>query len=208
MIESGEFDDVYAYLFGVPRTTTKPVRYKGIFNICGQYDPVPSVPLQSWGYQRYGTDLFTPAQESDSDYTELARSTDAVGLKLDGKSFRNNPEVNYQLRLVLETLGEFFPDSGTYSEKLQPLLSDAVTNHSEAHIIELLTAAFKKYKPENSQERAKIDIFVDYLGYIAGQHLRADQRQVEDGSWDPDETLAANLALEHCTTTYIRWLFS
>lgn len=95
MIESGEFDDVYAYLFGVPRTTTKPVRYKGIFNICGQYDPVPSVPLQSWGYQRYGTDLFTPAQESDSDYTELARSTDAVGLKLDGKSFRNNPEVNY-----------------------------------------------------------------------------------------------------------------
>lgn len=208
MIESGEFDDVYAYLFGVPRTTTKPVRYKGIFNICGQYDPVPSVPLQSWGYQRYGTDLFTPAQESDSDYTEFARSTDAVGLKLDGKDFRNNPEINYQLRLILETLGEFFPDSGTYSEKLQPLLSDAVTNHSEAHIIELLTAAFKKYKPENSQERAKIDIFVDYLGYIVGQHLRADQRQVEDGSWDPDETLAANLALEHCTTTYMRWLFS
>ena len=66
MIESGEFDDVYAYLFGVPRTTTQPVRYKGVFNICGQYDPVPSVPLQSWGYARYGTDLYTPAQEADA----------------------------------------------------------------------------------------------------------------------------------------------
>ena len=41
MIESGEYEDVYAYLFGVPRTTMKPVRYEGIYNICGQYDPVP-----------------------------------------------------------------------------------------------------------------------------------------------------------------------
>ncbi len=66
MIESGEYDDVYAYLFGVPRTTRQPVKYKGIYNICGQYDPVPSVPLQSWGYERYGTDLYTPAWESDT----------------------------------------------------------------------------------------------------------------------------------------------
>ena len=208
MIESGEFNDVYAYLFGVPRTTKQPVRYKGIFNICGQYDPVPSVPLQSWGYQRYGTDLYTPAQESNSNYAELARSANTVGEKLDGKGFRNNPEVNYQLRLILESLGEFFPGSGEYCEKLQPLLSDAVINHSEAHILELLTTAFKGYKPENAQERAKIDTFVDYIGYIAGQHLRADQRQVEDGSWDPDETLIANLALEHYPSTYIRWIFS
>ena len=208
MIESGEFKDVYAYLFGVPRTTREPVRYKGIFNICNQYDPVPAVPLQSWGYERYGTDLYTPAQESNSDYTELALSAKAAGTRLDGKGFRNNPEINYQLRLILESLGEFFPDSETYCKDLQDLLTEAVVRRSDAHIFELLTTALREFKPGNSQERAKIDILLDYIGYIAGQHLRADQRQIEDGSWDPDEALIANLALEHLPVTYLRWLFS
>ncbi|MBO7711233.1 MAG: hypothetical protein J6S83_12235 [Lachnospiraceae bacterium] len=208
MIESGKFDNVYAYLFGVPRTTKQPVRYKGIYNICGQYDPVPSVPLQCWGYERYGTDLYTPAQESDVDYSQFALSANEVGLKLDGKKFRNNPEVNYQLRLILESFGEFFPDSEDYCRKLQDLLTEAVTSLGDAHVFDLLTTAFDRLKPENSQDKAKIDIFTDYLGYIVAQHMRADQRQVDEGSWDPDEPLAANLAVEHLPVTYVRWLFS
>ena len=208
MIESGEFDTVYAYLFGVPRTTRQPVRYPGIYNICGQFDPVPSVPLQTWGYERYGTDLFTPAQESDADYTALAYAARDVGNSLDGKGFRNNPEINSQLRLILESFGEFFPDSAAYSEKMQGLLADAIINHGEAHVLELLTDAFAGLEPEKTQDRAKIDTFMDYVGYIVGQHLRADQRQVEDGSWDPGESFAFNLALEHLPATYIRWLFS
>ena len=208
MIESGEFEDVYAYLFGVPRTTKQPVMYKGIYNICGQYDPVPSVPLQSWGYERYGTDLYTPARESNTDFSRFAFSANAVGIRLDKKKFRNNPEVNYQLRLILESLGEFFPSSEVYHEKLQGLLMDAIVDHSEDHILEVLTTAFQNLKPDNSQDQGKIDIFIDYIGYIVGQHLRVDQRQIEDGSWDPDASLAANLALEHLPVTYLRWLFS
>ena len=208
MIESGEFDEVYAYLFGVPRTTLHPVQYPGIYNICGQYDPVPSVPLQSWGYERFGTDLYTPAQESNVDYTAFALSAKAVGNSLDGKGFRNNPEINYQLRLILESFGEFFPDSGAYCKKMQGLLADAVVNHSEDHVLDLLTEAFSGLKPEKTQDRAMIDTFMDYVTYVVGQHLRADQRQVLDGSWDPNETLAANLALEHLPVTYLRWLFS
>ena len=208
MIESGEYQDVYAYLFGVPRTTRQPVKYKGIFNICGQYDPVPSIPLQSWGYERYGTDLYTPARESNADYTESALYAAEVGNRLDGKGFRSNPEVNYQLRMILECLGEFFPDADTYCKELQDLLSDAYLHFSGAHIFEILTTAFSEIKPDNPQERAKIEIFIDYLGYIIGQHLRAEQRQVEDGSWDPDEGLAANIVLEHYPVTYVRWLFS
>ncbi len=208
MIESGEFDEVYAYLFGVPRTTRKPVPYPGIYNICGQYDPVPSVPLQTWGYERYGTDLYTPAQESDPDYETLAQAAKAVGDSLDGGGFRNNPEINYQLRLILESFGEFFPDSSAYCEKMQGLLAEAIVNHSEANILDLLTEAFSGLNPEKTQDRAKIDTFMDYVGYIVGQHLRADQIQVENGSWDPNMSLAANLALEHLPVTYIRWLFA
>ena len=208
MIGSSEFDAVYAYLFGVPRTTRQPVRYPGIYNICGQYDPVPSVPLQTWGYERYGTDLYTPAQEADAEYAALAYAANDVGDRLEGTGFRNNPEINYQLRLILESFGEFFPDSEAYCAKMQGLLADAIVNHSEAHVLELLTEAFAGLKPDKTQDRAKIDTFMDYVGYVAGQHLRADQRQVEDGSWNPDETLTANLALEHLPATYLRWLFS
>ena len=208
MIASGEFDEVYAYLFGVPRTTTQPVRYKGIYNICGQYDPVPSVPLQSWGCERYGTDLYTPSREADADYTKLALAAKEVGDRLDGKGFRSNPELNYQLRLMLESLGELFPAADVYSEKMQDLLSDIVINYSDDHVIDLLTTAFERLNPDSPSDRAKIEILVDYLGYIVGQHLRADQRQIEEGSWDPDETLVANLALEHYPVIYLRWLFS
>ena len=35
MIETGLFDDVYAYMTAVPRTTKEPVAYSGIYNICG-----------------------------------------------------------------------------------------------------------------------------------------------------------------------------
>ena len=208
MIESGEFDEVYAYLFGVPRTTRQPVQYPGIYNICSQYDPMSEVPLQTWDYERYGTDLYTPAQESTAEYASLARAARAVGDRLDGAGFRNNPEINYQLRLILESLGEFFPDSGAYCEKMQGLLADAIVDPSEAHVLELLTEAFAGMKPENTQDRAKIDIFTDYVGYVIGQHLRAEQRQVDEGSWDPNVTLAENLALEHMPVTYMRWLFS
>ena len=95
----------------------------------------PSVPLQSWGYERYGTDLYTPAREAEADYNRYALSAKAVGDRLDKKGFRNNPEVNYQLRLLLESLGEFFPGSGSYGEKLQNLLTEAVTHTSSLGLV-------------------------------------------------------------------------
>ena len=208
MIESGEYEDVYAYLFGVPRTTKEPVKYKGIYNICGQYDPVPFVPLQNWGYERYGTDIYTPAQESDADYSKYADSAKTVGEKLDGKGFRNNPEVNYQLRLIMECFGELFPESSDYCERLQDTLEDVIIHHDGDHLLDILPGVLTKLKPENAQDKAKIDTLVDYIGYIAGRHLRADQSQIEENGWDPGSTAVENSALEHMPSTYIRWLFA
>lgn len=52
-----------------------------------------------------------------------------------------------------------------------------------------------KLKPENAQDKAKIDTLVDYIGYIAGRHLRADQSQIEKNGWDPGFTTVENSAL-------------
>ena len=208
MIESGEYEDVYAYLFGVPRTTREPVAYKGIYNINGQYDPVACIPFESWGYQRYGIDLFTPAQESDVQYPMYARKAKSVGDKMALDGFRNNPEVNYQLRLAMEEISELFGTSEDYAERLQPLILEGMQNNSSEEWFKIFQTAIENVAAKDSSERFRLEEFADYISYIAGQHLRADQRQIKDGSWNPDEALEANLVIEHRPVTYIKWLFS
>ena len=207
-IQSGEYDDVYAYLFGVPRVTKKPVKYPGIYNICGQYDAVPAIPMQSWGYERYGIDLYTPSQEADDSFPLYALEADAVGNALDGKGFRNNPEVNYQLRLIIEFMSELFDGSDDYVERFQDIMVRAVNRHGDEEAMEILTDAFRTLKPKNKKEQKRIMTAVDYISYIVAQHMRADQRQINDGSWDPTESLNSNLMLEHRPSTYVKWAFS
>ena len=207
-IQSGEYDDVYAYLFGVPRVTKKPVKYAGIYNICGQYDAVPAIPMQSWGYERYGIDLYTPSQEADDAFPLYAIEADVVGNALDGKGFRNNPEVNYQLRLIIEFMSELFDGSDDYVDRFQDIMVRAVNRHDDEEAMEILTEAFRTLKPKNKREQKRITTAVDYISYIVAQHMRADQRQINDGSWDPTESLNSNLMLEHRPSTYVKWVFS
>lgn len=207
-IEGGEYEDVYAYLFGVPRTTKEPKKYAGIFNICGQYDPVAAIPFETWGFERYGTDMYTPAQESDADFDVWVYSAVEVGNELDGKGFRNNPEVNYQLRIIIEWLGMFFDDADEYTDRFQPLLMKAMLNHDETELLETLTEALKELRAENNTEKKSIETLINYISYIVAQHTRASVRQEEDGSWDNTESLAANFVIEHRPSTYLRWLFA
>ena len=207
-IESGEYEDVYAYLFGVPRTTKEPVAYPGIFNICRQYDPVASIPLQSWGYERYGTDLYTPSQEANSSYNEYLNKNSKVSRKLTDKDFRNNPEVNYQLRLIIEFLGSFFPTESDYTERFQQNLIEAMKDVDTADIPGLLTESMSRIETISQQENTDKHVFIEYLSYIAAGHMRASQRQINTGDWAPDEPLAANLVLEHRPSTYVKWMFS
>lgn len=207
-IESGEYEDVYAYLYGVPRTTKEPVAYPGIFNICGQYDPVASIPLQSWGYERYGTDLYTPSQEADSGYAAFSRKAGMVSRDLTDKDFRNNPEINYQLRLIIEFLGDFFPAETDYTDRFQQYLLEAMQNKKNADITAILTESMSRIDTISQQEKTSKNVFIEYLSYIAAEHLRATQRQIDTGVWATDEPLAANLVLEHRPSTYVKWLFS
>lgn len=207
-IESGEYDDVYAYLFGVPRVTKKPVKYPGIYNICGQYDAVPAIPMQSWGFERYGIDLYTPSQEADDGYPTYALAANEVGNNLDGKGFRNNPEINYQLRLIIEFMSELFDGSDDYADRFQDIMVKAVVNNDEGQVTEILSEAFSALSPRNKKEERRTETVVDYISFVVAQHMRANQRQVDDGSWDPTESLNSNLMLEHRPSTYVKWVFS
>lgn len=81
-------DQVYAYTFASPATTLNPeardARYDNIFNIANPADIMPSLPLRSWGYERYGIDLELPVDGSagfdDLDARMRAVYEDSVGV--------------------------------------------------------------------------------------------------------------------------------
>lgn len=71
---------IYCYAFASPRTTTAAhagdARYDNIFNILNPSDLVPRLPLASWGYDRYGRDVWLPEYGSaafEAGYDEMRR---------------------------------------------------------------------------------------------------------------------------------------
>lgn len=71
---------IYCYAYAVPRTTTTEraadAMYDNIFNVLNPSDLVPRLPLATWGYARYGRDLWLPAygtEAFEAGYDEMRR---------------------------------------------------------------------------------------------------------------------------------------
>ena len=60
---------IYCYTFATPEVTlvegTDDALYDNIFNVLNPSDMVPRLPLASWGYSRYGRDLWLPGYGDD-----------------------------------------------------------------------------------------------------------------------------------------------
>ena len=60
---------IYCYTFATPEVTTfdtaHDALYDNIFNVMNPSDMVPRLPLASWGYARYGNDLWLPGSGDD-----------------------------------------------------------------------------------------------------------------------------------------------
>lgn len=208
LIDSGEYEDVYAYLFGVPRTTKERPPYHGIYNICGPYDPVPNVPLEAWGYVRYGTDLFMPAQETKVDYASMRVSASEVCEDITGKALINSPWNNHQIYLVMEFMEELFPSGESYIESMQDVISRIWTEPDPSNFLNILLAATQQMDALDRRQEYSRQIFEEYLSWMITDHLSGDPDQVQAGYWDPDISLPANLLREHQPLTYLAWIFS
>ena len=210
MIDKGIFEDVYACLFAVPRTTRDPEcrEYSGIFNICGIYDPVPQIPPESWGYERYGTDLYMPTTEMNSNYPDLYINTFNVSYELTGDIKWYNPEISYQLHLIIEFIAELFPDSTSYAEKFQDIIMDLWRKTGDDTFALILIEAVSRLEELDQREAYSSEVFIDYLTYLSSQYLNEDQTQVKNGWWNPEQSIMENMMREHMPYTYITWLFS
>lgn len=143
-LESGiEKDNIFVYTFATPNTVydRAAVFTDNIFNIISETDTVPRVPPASWGFVRYGTDLYLPC-----------------------KSRRGTEEYNLRLEQMRGAFADIFAHIGMavpeYSpvdeqEKALDLLFD--------YIDDLLTDA-EKYAGDGYQS-----LIMDYMtGMVSG----------------------------------------
>lgn len=115
------FKAVYGYSVATPRTT-RSVQAKdvdNIFNAIGAFDPVPKLPFPEWGYERYGVDLFTPAQETDSLFAEKKLNADRVSQSTVGVPYYNNPQINRQLHTLIDYVLFFISSAESYEQTFQ-----------------------------------------------------------------------------------------
>ncbi len=210
MTDSGIFEEVYAYLYAVPRTTRTEFGYPNICNICGAYDPVTQIPLESWGYFRYGWDLYLPSAETAAEYDELAASVDTVTQAVAHDIFRYNPELNYELHLIIEFLGEMFPDAGVYASDLQEEIMGLWTEADPDQLFQILETVFASLNDLDRRQEYSREVFLEYLDYVASVRL-GDTRgstALRDSVWASDQGMAANLMREHMPYIYLSWIFS
>ncbi|MGN0039387.1 MAG: hypothetical protein ACI36Y_09715 [Coriobacteriales bacterium] len=57
---------VQTYTFASPAVTTGSAERSSVFNICNADDFIPAMPLESWGFKRYGTDVVLSVAASDA----------------------------------------------------------------------------------------------------------------------------------------------
>lgn len=65
-------NNVYAYTFATPNTTTDKNatdnHYAGIFNFINPEDFISYIPLESWGFTKYGTTIVFPENNGSDEY--------------------------------------------------------------------------------------------------------------------------------------------
>lgn len=109
---AGEGDNIYAYTFASPRTTVSAsnsaLRYANIFNILNPADPVTKLPLEAWGYQRYGVDIWLPSVDEEG-FEERHAAMRSAFTKLTGDKSTYDPQVETVMDDLVEELGRSIP---------------------------------------------------------------------------------------------------
>lgn len=106
---------VFAYTFASPRTTLNArgndARYGNIFNIVNPADLVTNLPLESWGYVRYGVDVPLPSLDDEGFGERFAAMQDAFE-HLTGARDSYDAEAETAIDGVVAELARTVPTAG------------------------------------------------------------------------------------------------
>lgn len=210
LIDSKQFkhEDVFTYTFATPRTTKnpKPGQYPNIYNIVGKMDPVPNVPFADWGYERFGTTLYTPAQQTDSNYSYTSMNANRVYKDLVGIDFWNNVEMDTKLRVILNYLLKIAPTSKVYKEHIQDKLISMWSNRTVSNVMTTLMEIAGDTELINNNNQSQANSLLTYLAYSAAGYVAGSD--LESKYMSNNATMVGNLAHEHTPEVYLAWLYS
>ena len=201
--DSAEMYDVYAYTFASPNTTTAEnacdKKYGSIFNICNSEDFICYIPLNKWGYTKYGTTIELPKADSP-EYTDNLSSLEEQFYALSEKSFVTYPHGNKAVESFIEDCENIAPSLWDYYNKeikcdpytitLSEYMDSAATLLSGK---KSLTDAMLLLSSSNSASLSPITNFI-----ISGIDL-------EDINEKTDLSDSA-LGCAHAYETYMAWL--
>ena len=130
LIDKAGTNNVYAYTFASPNTTLDKnvhnTEYSGIFNFVNSEDFIAFVPLESWGFQKYGTTKHLLTDTSDEKYEE---KLNLVSEKY--KQYKNRELKTYggteKLSKFLEDAHSLAPTVDDYYNKKYEILSDEMS---------------------------------------------------------------------------------
>lgn len=135
-LESGmEKDNIFVYTFATPNTVydRAAVFTDNIFNIISEMDTVPRVPLSSWGFVRYGTDLYLPckSRRGEAEYAvrldAMRKSFEDICSRIGIASVDYTPldEQEKALDLLFDYVDDLLPDAEKYElDGYQSLIMD------------------------------------------------------------------------------------
>ena len=198
--------DIFVYTFATPRVTRGDTgNYTNIFNIIGKQDPIPRFSPGDWGFGRYGRGLYTPSQETDSDYPERAAKAAEVFEKLIGREWWNNPGSNLDLRLLYDYFIYAFPEQGDYVKVLQEPLASLVDDKSIGNVVRQLGNILSSKEIPKAQRGAVRDFMKYLLGMVAGDAMELGEQSL---GWRRGALTSGNVVHEHCLEVYLAWLLS
>ncbi len=115
-----ELHDIFAYGFEVPASTTDPragdEKYGNIYSIVNPSDPVPRMPLNQWGFRRYGKVLFLPSPGTDLFYKRYLGQMQSNLYQIYGSLPLNMPDARQQdhINSLMRDLCYAFPSREIY----------------------------------------------------------------------------------------------
>lgn len=203
------FDAIYAYTFATPNTTKAREDYAFIYNVVGQFDPVPTVPFHKWGYDRHGTTLYLPAREVNIDYAERAQRPSEIYANLtDGETFWVNPEANWLVHKLMEFLSDFVRGTSDYAAHYQQIFID--TYSTKGSIFQKLKVCAKEIMKsssvlsELSEEKREFFLLLSQESYDAV----LEKIGWRSSDWNRAEGLSSNIMHEHFPQVYVSWIMA
>lgn len=133
-------ESIYCYGFATPGVTDnsdcRGGAYANIFNILNPADIVPRMPLASWGYDRYGRDLWLPEYGGEG-FDEKFSAVREAFLENVGCGTKSDPSDVQDVDKIVADIGEIAPTLADFQTPLGVVrsLGAVVSGHDIVRII-------------------------------------------------------------------------